>query len=84
MRAFGALPTEGRVRNMKDGDYVWCLVNLLLDGEEELERLCPACRSRAMEPRCVRCGAALEECAAGENAGFDMERFLALKKGGRG
>ncbi len=81
MRTFGALPTEARVREMKDRDYLWCLVNTLLDGEEELEGLCPTCRSRAVEERCTQCGAPLAQCAAGVNASFDMERFLALKGG---
>ena len=26
---------------MTDGDYLWCALNLLLDQEEELARLCP-------------------------------------------
>lgn len=69
---------------MKQRDHLWCLVNMLLDGEEELEGLCPACRSRALEQRCTQCGAPLEECASGVNASFDMERFQALKKGERG
>ncbi len=33
LRAFGALPTEGRARRMTDADYLWCALNLLLDGE---------------------------------------------------
>ena len=28
---------------MTDRDYLWCALNLLLDGEEELDALCPAC-----------------------------------------
>ena len=47
LKQFGALPTEERARNMKGRDYLWCLTNLLLDREEELERLCPSCRARA-------------------------------------
>ena len=31
---------------MTDGDYLWCAVNLLLDDEETLAQLCPACRER--------------------------------------
>ena len=42
---------------MRDRDYVWCLSHLALDQEEELERLCPACRARAEEARCPVCGA---------------------------
>ena len=41
---------------MRDRDYVWCLSHLALDQEEELERLCPACRARAEEARCPCAG----------------------------
>lgn len=68
---------------MKQRDYLWCLVQEILDEEEELERLCPACRARAQEERCPACGAPLAECGAGVNPSFDMERFLALKGAGR-
>ena len=47
LKQFRALPTEGRARAMKDRDYLWCLANALLDGEEELVRMCPRCRCRA-------------------------------------
>ena len=32
---------------MTDRDYLWCALNLALDQEEELARLCPECRARA-------------------------------------
>ena len=65
---------------MTHRDYLWCAVNLALDGEEELSRLCPACRMEAEESRCPVCGAGVTDC--GENRGFDMERFLEM--GGEG
>ncbi len=65
---------------MLDRDYLWCALNLVLDGEEELSRLCPSCRAEAEEGRCPVCGAAVSDC--GENSGFDMARFRAL--GGEG
>lgn len=83
LRQFHALPTEGRARDMKERDYLWCLANALIDREEALERLCPDCRARAMEERCPVCGA--EAAGWGErivNPAFDMERFEALKGGG--
>ena len=76
LKAFGALPTEERVGAMTHRDYLWCALNLVLDGEEELSRLCPSCRAEAQEGRCPVCGARVEEC--GENHGFDMERFRAM------
>ncbi len=65
---------------MKDRDYLWCALNLALDGEEELSRLCPACRAEAEEDRCPVCGAPAGDW--GTNGGFDWERFQALKGGG--
>ena len=35
---------------MRERDYVWCVANLLLDREEELDALCPACRARVEGP----------------------------------
>ncbi len=80
LKAFGALPTEARAREMKARDYLWCAANLLLDGEEELARLCPACREEAEEERCPVCGARRPDW--GENPGFDAERFREM--GGEG
>ena len=34
LRAFGALPTEGRAREMTDEDYYYCALHLALDGRE--------------------------------------------------
>lgn len=66
---------------MTDRDYLWCALNLVLDGEEELNRLCPACRAEAERERCPVCGAALDQC--GQNLDFDQARYEALKEGGR-
>ena len=78
LRQFHALPAEERARAMKGRDYLWCLANTLLDREEELDRLCPACRARALEERCPACGRPGGE----ENASFDLSRFEELKEGG--
>lgn len=64
---------------MTHRDYLWCALNLLLDDEEELERLCPACRARAREERCPVCGGSVS--AQGENAAFDWSRFEAMRRG---
>ncbi len=64
---------------MRDRDYLWCLVNQLLDDEEELGRMCPECRERALERRCPVCGAPARGTGGEVNASFDMERFLAMK-----
>lgn len=82
LKQFGALPTEERVRTMKGRDYLWCLLNQLLDDQEDLDRLCPACRTEAEEGRCPACGA--PSARSGVNPAFDMDRFQALKEAGQG
>jgi hypothetical protein len=78
-KAFHALPTEERVREMHPRDYLYCLLHLILDEEEELSHLCPSCRQRAQKKRCACCGASLEECQA-ENPAFDPKRFEELRE----
>ena len=51
---------------MKARDFLWCAVNLLLDREEELDRLCPACRAQAEEARCLCCGAPMDGVSVGQ------------------
>lgn len=82
LRQFHALPSETRVRDMKGRDYLWCLANALLDREEELGRLCPSCRARALEERCPACGQPEAEWDEGmDNGAFDQDRFEALRGG---
>lgn len=83
LRYAGALPSEKRAQEMTDADYLYCLVHEMLDREEELERLCPTCRKRAEEARCSICGELLVDAAGGDNAGFDMARFICMKEGQR-
>lgn len=83
LKEFHALPTEQRVRDMKDRDYLWCLVHALLDREEELERLCPECRTKAAEEHCTLCGRPAGQWGEGAvNPAFDITRFEKLKGGG--
>lgn len=81
LRIFQALPTEKRAREMTDRDYLWCALNLLLDEEEELARLCPECRARAEAERCPVCGGETTGDGVGENASFDRERYERLRRG---
>lgn len=82
LREFHALPTEERAREMKGRDYLWCLTNMLLDREEELERLCPSCRARALEGRCPSCGTPEKDWDEHmDNPAFAWERFVQLKGG---
>ena len=51
LKCFGALPTEERAKAMREEDYLWCAVNLLLDEEEVARQLCPQCREAAERAR---------------------------------
>lgn len=64
---------------MTDRDFLWCALNLAIDREEELGRLCPACRERAEAEPCPVCGAPRGEGAV--NEGFDWKRYEELKGG---
>lgn len=67
---------------MKNRDYLWCLANTLLDREEELDRLCPDCRSRALAEHCPVCGQGTAAWGEGlVNPAFDPARFEALRGG---
>ena len=68
---------------MKARDYLWCALNLMLDREEALDRLCPQCRQRAEEARCPVCGRPAESWEGALNPSFDRERFERLRKGGQ-
>ena len=81
LKTFGVLPSEERARQMTEGDYLYCAVQLMLDREEKLEKLCPACRSRAEEKRCIGCGGELVQ-EESVNPQFDPMRFEEMKQGG--
>ncbi len=81
-RAFHALPSEARVQDMRERDYLYCVLNLILDEEERLESLCPNCRAKATERRCACCGAPLVSSDLGENPSFDQARFDKLSREG--
>ena len=62
---------------MTDRDYLWCALNLVLDREEELNRLCPTCKQSAEQEICPVCGESRESW--GYSTGFDFERFERMK-----
>lgn len=82
LRAFGALPTEQRVRAMTGRDYLWCALQLLLDEEEATRALCSSCRAKAQRACCPVCGCETGEVSEGTNASFDALRYERLKRGG--
>lgn len=81
MKTFGVLPSEKRAREMTEGDYLYCALQMMLDREAQLEKLCPACRSLVEEGCCVNCGGALTQ-EQGVNPQFDRSRFEEMKHGG--
>lgn len=81
LRAFSALPTERRVRDMTEGDYLYCAAQMLLDKQERLDRLCPSCRRKAEENTCPGCGTAIAKETEG-NPQFDFARFEELRSHG--
>ncbi len=76
LRAFGVLPSERRAKQLTDGEYLYCVLQLMLDEQETFDALCPSCRQTAAEPRCRACGKPLPE----QNASFDEARYEELKK----
>ena len=74
LRAMGGLD----IQNMADGDFLYCILQMILDGEEQLQKLCPSCRSKLGQQGCPVCGAV----QFGENPNFDENRFEELKKRG--
>lgn len=81
LKTFGVLPTESRARSMTEGDYLYCAVQLMLDNEEQKNKLCPTCRQKVEEHRCIRCGGAIED-EADRNPSFDLSRFEEMRQGG--
>ena len=82
LRSFGTLPSSDAAKAMTDRDYLLCALHLILDQEEQLEKLCPSCRNRAKEAHCPVCGEETLAWQREENASFDWERFAALSKEG--
>lgn len=75
LRAFGVLPSERRAKQMSDGAYLYCVLQLMLDEQEQLDALCPSCRQKAEQARCPACGQQMPE----QNASFDEARYEELK-----
>lgn len=76
LRTLGILPRA--VEDMTDRDFLYCVLQMVLDSEEQLQRLCPDCRSRMLEERCPVCGGV----QFGTNPNFDEKRYEELKRYG--
>lgn len=66
---------------MKERDYLWCALHMILDHEEELDRFCPDCRMQAECAGCPVCGKESGKIQTGENKAFDMEEYRRQKEG---
>ena len=80
LKAFCALPSEPRVKDMTPKQFVWCFEQMMADRQEELDGLCPPCLEAVTQPRCLGCGAPLNQ--TGGNPQFDSTRFSTLEEGG--
>ena len=77
LRAFGVLPTAGNAEPDRK-TLTDCVLQMLLDQEEQLAALCPDCREHLLDGACPVCGAV----QFGENPAFDPARFEELKNNG--
>jgi len=73
LRALGLLP-----KNMTEGQLLTCVKHMVLDGREQLQRLCPQCQGKLQADACPVCGAP----AMTVNPKFDMKRFEEMKRNG--
>lgn len=83
LQSVGVLPGSAQARALTDRDYLLCALHLILDDEERLAGMCPACRAEAERPHCPVCGVVVEPGSVEENAAFDQERYERLKRGER-
>lgn len=70
------------MKAMRQRDYLWCALQLLLDDEERAAQLCPSCRAEAERGLCPACGGEVGTWQESQNESFDLERFLRMKEGG--
>lgn len=76
MRSFKKLPTDPSVEAMTDGQWIWMMVNMAVDNEEQLEKVCEPCQEKSKEERCINCNTLLD---IEVNPNFDDNLFKKLK-----
>jgi hypothetical protein len=62
---------------MTEGQWLWMMVNMAVDNEEQLEKVCDPCQEKASEHRCISCNTLLNKEV---NPNFDEALFEKLKK----
>lgn len=55
------------------------MANMILDDEEEFNRMCDPCKIKSKEDKCPGCGG---KKTTEFNPNFDMDRFEKMKKSG--
>lgn len=66
---------------MTSGQLLVEQLHMVLDHEEQLEKMCPKCRKESEKDGCIRCGKESKQISAGTNKGFDREKFERMKRG---
>jgi hypothetical protein len=61
---------------MTEGQWIWMMVHMSIDNEEQLEKVCGTCQEKAQEHRCMSCNELLDKEV---NPNFDEELFNKLK-----
>jgi len=56
-------------------------LQMMLDDEEQVAALCPACRQERERNACPSCGGDLAWWQGAKNESFDEARFLRMKEG---
>ncbi len=64
---------------MTEGQWLYLLVNMALDDEEELEKMCNSCKEKSKIKRCISCGEAFHK-EQDINPRFDNNKFEEMKK----
>jgi hypothetical protein len=62
---------------MTEGQWIWMMIHMSLDNEEQLEKICKPCQEKAKEDRCTSCNTLLD---IEVNPNFDESLFEKLKK----
>lgn len=63
---------------MTDGQWIWMLVHMELDKENQLNSICNECKSDMERDKCISCGKTIHNEEYNES--FNEELYQKLKK----
>ena len=63
---------------MTEGQWLWVMLNMQIDNDIQLEKMCGKCKSGLNGNKCTHCNANLEE-SVNANPNFDESLFEKLK-----